>query len=719
MHPNLLQDLAIILAIAGGVTLLFHRIRQPVVLGYILAGVIVGPNTPPFPLVHDHHTVEMLAELGVVLLMFGLGLHFSLRKLAAVGATAIIAATLEIVIMVLAGYGLGRAFGWSAMDALFLGAILSISSTTIIVKALQELGLTKASFAGTVFGILIVEDILAIAMIALLSGIAATGSLHAGEILLTLGKLAVFLAVVLVAGLLLVPSLIRYVDRFKSREMLLVVTLALCFGVSLIALKLGYSVALGAFLIGAVIAETREHAKIDLLVEPVRDMFAAVFFVAIGMLIDPRMLLTHLGPILAITVVVVVGKVFACGLGSFVAGNDRPTSLRIGMSLAQIGEFSFIIAQLGLTLKTAGGKSVTSDFLYPIAIAVSAVTTLLTPYLIKSSDSLARWSDRVAPRRLATYSDLYTQWVGRLGRSQGAAPQIRRLFLRWALQIGLNLILLTGLLIATAWVGTLPQVKAMRGPEWLERFGGTESLVWFAGTVLSLPLLIAILRKLRAVAMALAELSVSRASAGERTDALRRLMANILLALGIFAVVLWGLAITSAILPPWPVLVALGLVVALIAVLMWRSLVRVYAKAQIRLAETLAEDAADHHTVDLKPAAAPALPVLAGATLHPVPLTGHSPAAGKLIRELAIRTSTGASVVAIDRGGTPLVNPDPDEELRPGDQLYLLGTPDQVALAAAALTGPRDDLPDRHALPAPHPSPASPATACPLPVAHS
>lgn len=692
MTSNLLQDLAVILSIAGGVTLLFHRIRQPVVLGYILAGIIVGPNTP-LVLVHDLHTVEMLSELGVILLMFGLGLHFSLKKLFAVGATAVIAATLEIVIMLLAGYGVGQAFGWSPMDSIFLGAILSISSTTIIIKALQELGLTKARFAAMVFGILVVEDILAIAMIALLSGIAATGSLDAGAILVTLGKLSVFLAVVLVAGLLLVPMLVRYVDRFKSNEMLLVVSLALCFGVSLIALRLGYSVALGAFLIGAVIAETREHAKIEALVEPVRDMFAAVFFVAIGMLIDPRMLLAYWGPILVITAVVVVGKVFACGLGAFVAGNNRSTSLRIGMSLAQIGEFSFIIAQLGLTLKTAGGQSVTSGFLYPIAIAVSAVTTLLTPYLIKSSDRFADLTERLAPPRLAAYSDLYTQWVGRLGRSASAAPQIRRLFLRWALQLGLNVILMTGVLIAAAWVGTLPRVRVMQLPAWLERLGGAESLIWFLGTVLTLPLLVAILRKLRAVAMALAELSVSRAAAGERTNALRRLLANILLSLGVFGVLLWGLAITSAIVPPWPVLLTLGVIVVGIALLMWRSLVRVYASAQIRLAETLATHA-HGHDLDI-PASevlhgdggGMSLPVLAGARLHAVILPEGAPAVGRLIRELAIRTATGASVVAIDRAGAPLVNPGPDEELRAGDQVYLLGSPEQLDRAEAALAG--------------------------------
>jgi CPA2 family monovalent cation:H+ antiporter-2 len=663
---TLLRDLAIILAVAGMVTLLCHWLRQPVVLGYLIAGVIVGPNTPPFPLVKDIHTVELLSELGMILLMFALGLHFSLRKLAQVGVTALIAAGMEILIMVLAGYGLGRAFGWAALDSLFLGAILAVSSTTIIIKAFQELRLTKASFANVVFGILIVEDILGIGMLALLSGIVAHGTLNAGDVLLTLGKLAIFLTVTLIVGLLTVPPLIRHVDRFKSPEMLLIVVLALCFGVSLVALSLGYSVALGAFLIGAIVAETREHAKIAILVEPVRDMFAAVFFVAIGMLIDPRILGTYAIPILWITLVVVVGKVFACGLGAFVAGNDRKTSLRIGMSLAQIGEFSFIIAAL---------VRVKSPFLYPIAVAVSALTTLLTPYLIRASDPFVGVIERIAPRRLTSHMDLYTQWVAGLGRASGSTPQIRKLFLRWSIQLALNFALLTALLIATAWVGTLEVVRDYQLPSWT---GGSQAVVWLSGTFLALPLLIAMLRKMRAVAMAIGELSVSTATAKERAPALRALIANTLLSVGVFLLLLWSLALTSAILPPWPVLATLLVIIFGLGAIMWRSFVKVYAKAQIQLYAALAEHPPS-------PAEGPAIPMLRGAQLQAVLLPAGSPAAGKLIREIAIRSATGASIVAIARGEEPIINPGPDEELRAGDQVYLLGSLEQVGKAGDML----------------------------------
>ncbi|MEO7424931.1 MAG: cation:proton antiporter, partial [Fibrobacteria bacterium] len=352
MHSlSFLQDLAIVMIVAGLVTILCHRFKQPVVLGYILAGVIIGPHTPPFPLIKDDGTIQTLSELGVIFLMFSLGLEFSLRKLRQVGATALIAATLEITVMMAVGYGIGRLFHWSSMDSLFLGAIISISSTTIIMKALEELGLRGEKFAGMVFGILIVEDILGIVLIALLSGIAKTGTLQSWDAVLTIGQLAVFLVVSLVLGLILVPRIIAFVARFRSQEMLLVTVLGLCFGFCLLTVNLGFSLALGAFLIGAILAEAKEIGKIEDLMIPIRDMFSAVFFVSVGLLIDPRLLFTYAGPIAVITLAVVVGQVFTIFAGTYLAGHDLRTSTRVGMSLSQIGVFSFIIAALGVSLK--------------------------------------------------------------------------------------------------------------------------------------------------------------------------------------------------------------------------------------------------------------------------------------------------------------------------------------------------------------------------------
>ena len=288
-----IQDLAVIMLIAGFTTILCHRFKQPVVLGYIIAGIIIGPHTPPFALVHDEDTIKTLAELGVIFLMFCLGLEFSLRKLFQVGATAFIAAFLEITLMIWAGFGIGRLFDWNTMDSLFLGAILAMSSTTIIIKVLGDLQMKNERFAQLIFGVLIIEDILGIGIIALFSGIAVSGTVEADQVLSTVGKLSLFMVVALVVGILLVPRLLAYVAKFESNEMLLVTVLGLCFGFCLLVVKLEYSMILGAFLIGAIMAESRQLIQIERLMEPVRDMFSAIFFVAIGLTIDPRVLVDY------------------------------------------------------------------------------------------------------------------------------------------------------------------------------------------------------------------------------------------------------------------------------------------------------------------------------------------------------------------------------------------------------------------------------------------
>ncbi|MGN6091178.1 MAG: cation:proton antiporter domain-containing protein, partial [Luteibacter jiangsuensis] len=339
-----IQDLATVMLVAGLTTVIFQRLRQPVVLGYIIAGLLVGPHTLPVIFIHDEETIRTLSELGMILLLFALGLEFSLKKLRAVGGAALVAAFAEIVLMVWIGYEIGRFFGWSAMDSLFLGAMLSISSTTIIMKALEDLGLKRERFAQLMFGILVVEDLLAIVLMALLTGIASTGGVAAGEALAAVGRLGLFMAVSLVVGLLLVPRVVDYIAKVSRDDVLLVAVLGICFGFCLLVTELGYSVALGAFMIGAIVAESKSLARIERIVMPVRDMFSAVFFVAIGMLIEPRLLVEHAFPIAVLTAVVVLGKVFSCSLGAFLAGNGPRTSLRVGMGMAQIGEFSFIIA---------------------------------------------------------------------------------------------------------------------------------------------------------------------------------------------------------------------------------------------------------------------------------------------------------------------------------------------------------------------------------------
>ncbi|SEJ63333.1 cation:proton antiporter [Paraburkholderia diazotrophica] len=581
MHHGIgfIQDLAVVMALAGVVTVLFHRLKQPVVLGYIAAGVIIGPYTPPFQLIHDEQTIKTLGELGVVFLMFSLGLEFSLRKLLKVGATAIVAALSEIVLMLWIGYEIGSAFGWSPMDSLFLGAILAISSTTIIVKALADLGLKRENFAQLVFGILIVEDILGIAMLVLLSGIAQTGELSAGIALVTLGKLLLFMTVSLVVGILVVPRALNYVAKSQSDEMLLVSVLGFCFAFCLLVVKLDYSIALGAFLIGAIMAESRHLHRIEHLIAPLRDTFSAIFFVTIGLMLNPAVLVDYAWPIAVITIAVIVGKIVSCGLGTFLAGKDGRTAMRVGMTVSQIGEFSFIIASLGLTLK------VTSAFLYPIAVAVSALTTLFTPYLIRAADPLTRRLGHAMPPTIANVFGMYGQWLGSLRPASGG-PTVFGLTRRIILQIAVNLAIVAAIFLGASY-GAPYGSRFIT--EWLPSEPIQRVVLWSAALVVSMPFLVAVYRKTKSLALLLAEISVQPAKAGRFTSAIRNAISDLVPVVSMLGVFLLVSALSSAILPPTGLLVAVLLVAALLLAVLWRWCVRIHATMQIALRETFDE----------------------------------------------------------------------------------------------------------------------------------
>ncbi|MDP5008142.1 MAG: cation:proton antiporter, partial [Glaciimonas sp.] len=362
------------------------------------------------------------------------------------------------------------------------GAMLAISSTTIIVKALSELNMKHEKFAQLIFGILIIEDILAIGMIALLSGIATSGSVGVGDVASTIGRLLLFMIVALVLGILIVPRLLAYVAKFKNKEVFLITVLGLCFGFCLLVMKLDYSVALGAFIIGAVMAESRHLHQIERLIEPIRDMFSAVFFVTIGLLVNPHILVQYWQPILVISVVVVLGKLFSCGLATFLSGHSGRTSIRVGMGLAQIGEFSFIIAALGLSLK------VTSDFLYPTVVAVSVITTLLTPYLIRLADPLSMKLANTMPRKLTSVFGMYTTWLENL-QPQGDRAEISKFIRRILLQVIVNLALVAGIFIAGGYFAD-SLGSSMSG--WIADAQMQIAVVWGGALLLSLTFLIAV-----------------------------------------------------------------------------------------------------------------------------------------------------------------------------------------------------------------------------------
>ncbi|WP_286928425.1 cation:proton antiporter [Pseudomonas sp. UBA7721] len=586
MHAiSFIQDLAVIMLVAGVVTIVFHRLQQPVVLGYIVAGFIIGPHTPPFGLIHDEDTIKTLAELGVIFLMFCLGLEFSLRKLFKVGATAFIAAFLEIVLMIWIGFEIGRWFGWNTMDSLFLGAILAISSTTIIVKALNDLKMKNERFAQLIFGVLIVEDILGIGIIALLSGIAVSGTVSSGEVFSTVGKLSLFMIVALVIGILLVPRVLAYVAKFESNEMLLITVLGLCFGFCLLVVKLEYSMVLGAFLIGAIMAESRQLLKIERLIEPVRDLFSAIFFVAIGLMIDPQVLVDYAWPIVVITLAVVLGKMLSCGMGAFIAGNDGRTSLRVGMGLSQIGEFSFIIAALGMTLQ------VTSDFLYPVAVAVSAITTLLTPYLIRAADPLSIKLGNVVPGRLARVLSLYGEWLRNI-QPQGQNALVAAMIRRILLQVGVNLALVIAIFFSGGYfAGRLGTWLS----QWISDVSQQKAVIWGAALLLSLPFLIAAYRKLKALSMLLAEMGVKPEMAGRHTQRVRRVIAEVIPLISLLVIFLLLSALSASILPTNELLLIIAIVAAVVVALLWRWFIRVHTRMQIALLETLENNRDNGH----------------------------------------------------------------------------------------------------------------------------
>ncbi|MGE8345174.1 cation:proton antiporter [Pseudomonas helleri] len=578
MHAiSFIQDLAVIMLVAGVVTILFHRFKQPVVLGYIVAGFIIGPHTPPFGLIHDEETIKTLAELGVIFLMFCLGLEFSLRKLFKVGATAFIAAFMEITLMIWIGYEIGRWFDWNTMDSLFLGAILAISSTTIIVKALNDLKMKNERFAQLIFGVLIVEDILGIGIIALLSSIAVSGSVSPEEVFSTVGKLSLFMIVALVIGILLVPRVLAYVARFESNEMLLITVLGLCFGFCLLVVRLEYSMVLGAFLIGAIMAESRQLLKIERLIEPVRDLFSAIFFVAIGLMLDPAILMEYALPIVVITVAVVLGKMLSCGLGAFIAGNDGRTSLRVGMGLSQIGEFSFIIAALGMTLQ------VTSSFLYPVAVAVSVLTTLMTPYLIRAADPLSLKLSHVVPGRVSRVFGLYGEWLRSI-QPQGEGALLAAMIRKILLQVGVNLALVIAIFFTGGFFA--PRIaRYLQG--WILEPSWQKGMIWGLALLLSLPFLIAAYRKLKALSMLLAEMGVKPEMAGRHTQRVRRVIAEVIPILSLLVIFLLLSALSASILPTNELLIVIAVVAAGVAAVLWRWFVRIHTRMQVALLETL------------------------------------------------------------------------------------------------------------------------------------
>lgn len=691
MDPHeFLKTLTIVLCTAGVTIVVFERLRQPVLLGYILAGVIVGPHLP-IPLHADRQVVQTLSELGVVLLMFSLGLEFSLRRLLQVGPTAGLTAVVESSFMLWIGFMIARAFGWTPRESLFTGAIIAISSTTIIAKAFDE-NRVKGHLREFVVGVLIVEDLIAILLMAILTALSSGEGLSFGTVAESGGRLAAFLAGLLVLGLLLVPRVIRLVSRVKRPEMTLVTSIGICFAVALLAHEFGYSVALGAFIAGSLIAESGEAEQVERVIVPVRDMFVAIFFVSVGMLIDPFVIAAHWQAVAALSCAVILGKITGVSLGAFLSGNGTRTSVQAGMSLAQIGEFSFIIAGLGLSLDA------TRTFLYPIAVAVSAITTLTTPWLIRASGPAASLVDRKLPHRVQTFAALYGSWLERLrvpgGGKAGGGPAKRTL----------RLLLLDAALLALVIISAALTADAVT--EWLTAQLGVapaagRALVVLGAFAVASPFAFGMMRLARQLGLILARAALPETGANS-LDLAAAPRAAFVVALQIASVLLVGLpvlAITQPFLPGWPAALVLVLSLLLVGAAFWRSATELHghvrAGAQVIIEALSTQTRRGPARASPQQSLASVQRLLPGlGEPEPVVLEPGSAAAGKTLAQLDLRGLTGATVLAIIRGEHGVQVPTADQVLREGDVLVLAGTHEAVeAGKQLLLTGklPSDD----------------------------
>lgn len=577
MHDiGFLRDLAIVMLVAGATTVIFHRLRQPALLGYILAGMLIGPHTPGV-LVGDQQAIGDIADLGVVLLMFTLGLEFSIGKLRRVGAAVMLVAVAEVGFMLVVGYQLGLAFGWSRIDAMFLAGGLGLSSTMVVTRVLREQGLMQRPFARDVVSLLVAEDVLSVVLITLLSAVAIGGSIETGDALSVLGHLLLFVVVAILLGLLILPRLIDYVAAFQRNEMLLVTVLGVCFGASLLADALGFSVALGAFLAGAVVAESRSTARIVHLVEPLRDMFAALFFVAIGLMIDPMLLVKYWLPALIVAAAVILGKTLACGTGTFLAGHGARRGLRTGLGMAVIGEFSFVMVSIGVSYKAV------NESVYPVVVAVSVICMAVSPHLLRHSDAIAHGTGRILPRSWREMIRGYTEWLANL-RPVSENAALAAMFRRLLWHIAVNIALVVTLFVVGAYFNAHDQ-------GWFAHFGidrqARHTVIWAAALFLSLPMLVAVYRKAEALGMLLAELGIRPSFAGKYTHGLRRVLARIIPLATLLLLAVMVMALSSTILPPRGWALALLVVGLLLALFLWRALVRLHARFQATIKETL------------------------------------------------------------------------------------------------------------------------------------
>ncbi|MBR3490751.1 MAG: cation:proton antiporter [Bacteroidales bacterium] len=656
--PALFSDLALILVTAGVTTVLFKWLKQPLVLGYIIAGLLIGPYFPWFPVVSDHESVEIWSEIGMVFLLFAIGLEFSFKKLKKQAGTVGITALTELVSMCIIGFLLGKLMGWSQMDSIFLGAMLSMSSTTIIAKAFDDLKMKGERFTGSVIGVLVVEDLAAILMMVVLSTLAVSTALDGKELMMSVVRLVFFLLVWYVGGVFIIPTILKWARKFMSEETLTVFSVGLCFFMVWLANKAGFSSALGAFIMGSILAETLEAEMIHKLTTPIKNLFGAVFFVSVGMMVNPAILVQYWWQILVITIVVVVLKSLSSGLGMLFSGDNLHNAVRAGMCFGQIGEFSFIIATVGMSF------GVIDDFLYPIIVSVSIITTFLTPYLIKGGEPLFHWIEKEVP----------DSWKNGFGSQEKAVKSTNgeemtmKAYLLSQLK---NLVLYASIIIALMLICfSLCKVVENYVPQ---PISGLVSLV--VSLVIISPFLWAVafkhsMRNITGKLMA--------------DSGFNRHSIHLIFILRI--IIVWGVAAniinhflnvgfwSSMGLHNMPYhLIALGLAVVYVVVLrVITPVMHWYERIESKFLENMNKRDTLHSFV---------LPEVLqdNFTLDKIPLSPKSQYAGLRIRDCDFRKEYNVSVVSVDRADEVIDLPSKDLVLFPADEITLIGTEEQLA----------------------------------------
>ncbi|MBA3398242.1 MAG: cation:proton antiporter [Deltaproteobacteria bacterium] len=655
---RVLIELVVVLGTAAVVTVLFQALRLPVVLGYVLAGLLIGPHVP-VPLVANAALVHILSELGVILLMFTIGLELPLKTIARVGLPGALTALFEVGLVIAIGTLVAHLLGFDSISAFFVGACLGISSTMLVAKAFEEIG-WKGGFTEIVFAVLVFEDLIAILILAIVAAVASGQGLDAPDLAIMLGKLAGFLVLMLVGGLLIVPRAVRWIAQRARRETLAITALAVCFGTSTLASQAGYSVALGAFIAGVLIAESGRGHDVFQLVLPFRDIFAMVFFVSVGMTIDPAELAIEAPQIAAFTAVVLLAKPVAISVGVFLAGHGINPAVRSGLSLAQIGEFSFVIATV------AGGGS-----LLAIAVGVSCATTLTSPLLIRNSQGIASWVSARLPPRMATFVSFYESWLARLRSREGSTWKRYR---RGVLVLVLDAGVLVTIVIAASTVG----------PDLLVDAGLTghaiPAVLLAASAVLAAPFAISMIRR---IALLSRRLALEVIPAGEPVDLGRAPRRALIVTFELAMSLVVAVPIVVAVQPFVPGSLALVLVVALVLLLVMRRSIADF-EGHVRAGSELILELMSHPQADMPLSQVETILPGFGGTAS-VALGSTSPAIGRSLAQLDLRARTGATVLAIGRGEHGLATPSPTEPLQAGDVLALAGSDEAIAAARRLL----------------------------------